>query len=346
MESFNQSQAMMLEGSRPTQVDRSSLTDSHDVFFTGKRGYFFFPPEIRNEIMRYILLPGDIYLKSHPILGAAGSNYHRKKYGCQFLATCSQAYREGHELYYSFNTFHLPPGPDSWIVQVFQSVQLKHRGMIQYLALNCSIYDLYFLDMIQEIGNCADCILRFTHPGHIGTLTIALSYSQAAGITLWELWLRKLDRMLQNFPGLKKLSVTFMDGDNPWLRQYFGLIPMPGNLADQDQEDKPNGPQAVDQDDKVYPMDTIHLSTDEIYLWLYEEAMKQGSFPDTYPPFSEAAYSTRERVENLIYWEIRQMDHEGGNGHRYPERRLLSSWAKDRMNGRMWPSRRTRRLGI
>ena len=358
MESSKQHQKM-LENTVPSQTNQSSsesrngnhLTDDHDAFFTGKRGYFFFPPEIRNEIMRLVLMPGDIYLKSSPIVGSSGSNYHRKKYGCQFLATCSRAYREGYELYYSFNTFHLPSGPEYWLRQVFQSVQPKHRVIIQYLAINCSVYDIHFPGTIQEIGDTADHILAPNHPDrNLGydTQIIVSSYCESAGVTLFELWLKKFDCVRINFPGLKQLSVTFMDGDNPWLHQYFGLEPRLENLADHDQENRPSGQQAgqqaIDQDDKVFPVDTIHLSSYDLYLaWMREEIMKY--YPSPFNPDSpliKAAYLTRKRAENHIRGEFWQIDHAGEKVHRYQERMLLtkSSWATDRLNGK-WPSSST-----
>lgn len=69
-----------------------------------KFSFFSFPPEIRNKITRYILVPGSVHLRRP-------KDQHRRNSGFQFLATCQQAYEEGHVFFYSLNTFYIPPGP-------------------------------------------------------------------------------------------------------------------------------------------------------------------------------------------------------------------------------------------
>ena len=130
------------------------------------------PPEIRNQIMEYVLAPGDIYLPAKPpsvvskarrTLRAADNveavvkriHYpylyevvqmyqalQPTKYGCQVLATCKQLYCEGYRIFYERNTFHLAPGPLSASSQYFDNLQAHHRALIKHVAIDTSILDL------------------------------------------------------------------------------------------------------------------------------------------------------------------------------------------------------------
>ena len=78
-----------------------------------KLSYFSLPGEVRNKIMDLVLVHGDV----HPYRPISKVDTHEpdsaanviSQPGIQLIATCKQAYKEGHVLFYSSNTFHLPP---------------------------------------------------------------------------------------------------------------------------------------------------------------------------------------------------------------------------------------------
>ncbi|KAI4137755.1 MAG: hypothetical protein L6R39_007115 [Caloplaca ligustica] len=59
-----------------------------------------------------------------------------------FLSVCHTAYKEGHPIFYSQNTFHLPHGPLSNTRDYFDDVKPEHRELIRKMILNISIHDL------------------------------------------------------------------------------------------------------------------------------------------------------------------------------------------------------------
>lgn len=153
--------------------------------------YTSLPAEIRNLIMEYALVPGDVYpcndaaarertskqssSSSGKLLRAAGffkrpSAQHVKmikiggveygvrsssdggnddgkkqqqvQSGIQLLKTCKAAYRDGYRIFYSSNTFHLPPGSVSDLENWFQKMKPEHRSLIKSVCLTFSIKDI------------------------------------------------------------------------------------------------------------------------------------------------------------------------------------------------------------
>lgn len=145
--------------------------------------YFALPAEIRNHIMEYILVPGDIYIRpaqrarraqqpwkspspqpkrfvnaistlfrhspSQPQRRVTDTTefslngqFAIQQSGFQLLATCKQAYNEGHYMFYAMNTFHWPPGPvnntDGW----YADLQPEHRSMIKTIFIDLNLFDL------------------------------------------------------------------------------------------------------------------------------------------------------------------------------------------------------------
>ena len=101
-----------------------------------KLSYFSLPGEIRNKIMNLVLVPGDVYPHApvpdtstrEPV---AAANVQSRS-GVQLIATCRQAYDEGHALFYSSNTFHLPA------IMTFEwsdRLQHKHRRLIKRIGI-------------------------------------------------------------------------------------------------------------------------------------------------------------------------------------------------------------------
>ena len=316
-------------------------TDNHEVFFTGKRGYLFFPPEIRNAIMKLLLQPGNIYMKPQPIMGTRGSKYHQTQYGVQLLATCHQAYQEGHELYYSSNIFHLPSGPHRWSEKLSKQLQPNNLAMIQYVAIDCSVYDLHYFGVQRKIEQATDHMVMDTQDFEpplskqdFSELVseLVITYMFEASDTLVDLWKAKFAYARYNFPSLKKLRVTFREAGDPWLFQYFGLEPQLewGHLP----EDQLSGHQrTLDQDpDPDEPFTTIDLSPADLAF----------AHLDRETPLTEAL--DRARRQALDYLESDFMYIRGvGESYEREDYMLLakSTWAIDRMSGRgiRWSTR-------
>ena len=101
-----------------------------------KLSYFSLPGEIRNKIMNLVLVPGDVYpytpvSKISTRTPVSGANVHSRS-GVQLIATCRQAYHEGHALFYTSNIFHLPA------IMTFEwadRLQPKHRSLIKRIGI-------------------------------------------------------------------------------------------------------------------------------------------------------------------------------------------------------------------
>ena len=101
-----------------------------------KLSYFSLPGEIRNKIMNLVLVPGDVYphtpvSNTSSLIPISAANV-RSRSGVQLLATCRQAYDEGHALFYSSNTFHLPA------TETFDwpdRLQPKHKCLIKRIGI-------------------------------------------------------------------------------------------------------------------------------------------------------------------------------------------------------------------
>ena len=59
-----------------------------------------------------------------------------------FLATCQQAYKEGHKMYYSENTFHMPPGSLEEMTLLLNNIRPECLAMMKHVELNFSLLDL------------------------------------------------------------------------------------------------------------------------------------------------------------------------------------------------------------
>lgn len=67
--------------------------------------------------------------------------------GFQLLATCKQAYQEGHRLFYDDNVFHIPRGPVSNTREWLNKIRLEHKDMIRAVCVTMSLADLTPLAM-------------------------------------------------------------------------------------------------------------------------------------------------------------------------------------------------------
>ena len=90
--------------------------------------------------MDLVLVPGDVY----PCRSVSKTSSDTKANvvsppGIQLLATCKQAYNEGHELFYSSNAFHLPP---TMTFEWSNGLQAKHKAMVKRINITLGLDDL------------------------------------------------------------------------------------------------------------------------------------------------------------------------------------------------------------
>ena len=78
----------------------------------------------------------------HPRFFKLGGGPTEQQQGFQLLATCKTVYEERCRMFYSQNTFYVPPGPIVIASHYFEHLQLKHRNLIRYLVLSFTVADL------------------------------------------------------------------------------------------------------------------------------------------------------------------------------------------------------------
>lgn len=110
--------------------------------------YLPFPPELRNKILFLALTGGHVYLRSsfssqklsHKSTSANSS--FKSAPAVNLLATCRQAYDEGHVMFYSENVFHLPRGRCAEMEKMLAKIKPEHLAMMKYVVLRLSPLDL------------------------------------------------------------------------------------------------------------------------------------------------------------------------------------------------------------
>ena len=107
--------------------------------------------------MELVLCPGHIYFPPPTSPNQSPELRPKSHYGFQLLATCQQAYEEGHKLYYASNIFHLPPGPFVHTLNILQSIQPMHLDLIKKFVIDLNFVDLWGCDMTQV---CSDAVKR------------------------------------------------------------------------------------------------------------------------------------------------------------------------------------------
>lgn len=105
-----------------------------------KLSYFSLPGEVPNKIMHLVLVYGDVF----PCGSVSKTSSDTKANvasppGIQLLATCNKAYNEGHELFYSSNTFHLPP---TMTFEWSNELQAKHKAMVKRISITLGLEEL------------------------------------------------------------------------------------------------------------------------------------------------------------------------------------------------------------
>ena len=109
--------------------------------------YFSLPAEIRNQITSFALTGGHVYLEAKSYPRKLRSNDRKPLNGpsapaANFLATCRQAYAEGHVMFYTQNTFHLPIGSLEETKEVLAKIKPEHVAMMRNVTLGLTLLDL------------------------------------------------------------------------------------------------------------------------------------------------------------------------------------------------------------
>jgi len=151
------------------------------------------PPETRNKIMEFVLVPGEIH-----------SPYSRT--GVQLLATSRQNYEEGHVMYYSDNIFHIPRG--RCYLQLLVAYSKKHLKLIRHVNFTCTI-----LDIFEEL---------FLNPTKVRTHEIQETELRRAIRILPGRWIFKKLYIQRTFPNLEDLRADFPDCNLLRARQKLG----------------------------------------------------------------------------------------------------------------------------
>lgn len=107
--------------------------------------------------------------------------------GVQLLATCRQAYAEGHGMYYSLNTFHLPCGSAQKALEYFEGLDTKHLHMIQSVALRLSLKDL-----TPTVFYAIEQAMRMEAISGSSRSTTGNAWARWASIYVQVVWRRKL----------------------------------------------------------------------------------------------------------------------------------------------------------
>ena len=145
--------------------------------------YFSLPGEVRNKIMNYVLVPGDIYPRS-PVSETPTRNPDApfkagSRPGVQLIATCKQAYHEGHSLLYSLNTFHLPPTTTFlWA----DRLQAKHKALVKRISITLGLNESTPA-MLNQIESSMSKRVRQKH---------GILWAEEISDALVELWKSKL----------------------------------------------------------------------------------------------------------------------------------------------------------
>lgn len=197
--------------------------------------YTSLPAEIRNAIMEYALIPGDVYPSpkepkptsthsSRKLLRAVfkrppptfktktGGADHPvaattpKQPGFHLLTTCKEAYQDGHYMFYTLNTFHLPAGSardaDTWLTHL----PPHHRSLIKSAALTFSLADLTPAVLVEM-----DTKWLWDLPASTRRYERRVVF-EVAYILCWRFWQDKL-RWLRRWEALETVVLERADGE-------------------------------------------------------------------------------------------------------------------------------------
>lgn len=185
--------------------------------------YFSLPPEIRNEIMRHVLVPGDVHIRGTEKRGVKAKIQHAwdavhqlpEDYpkppavpslpGFQMLATCKLIYGQYHETFYSSNTFFFAPGPFKETLKYYTlSLQPEHVNMISSIGVTLGLEDLTpaVFKKVHEIMS--------HNLGSLPSYSVGREWGFTVQVHLSDIWQRKLG-FLGSVQGLKMVKLATKD---------------------------------------------------------------------------------------------------------------------------------------
>lgn len=195
--------------------------------------YLKLPPELRNKIMSYALVPCRVYLRpslhegDDTTINTRIQHWYRNRSvpNLQLLATCKQIYAEGHGIFYSSNTFCIPPGVNHNILSYFERLQPQHRAMIKSIGIGMGIDDLTLkaLERLEE-ESWADFS---SHEGW-GPPGLGMIVSARAKHMMYRICEQKI-HVLGHYPGFSpavELSVILVDHDDQEVPCSDLLVPV------------------------------------------------------------------------------------------------------------------------
>lgn len=187
--------------------------------------YLSLPAQIRNKIIKYVLLPGDIHIRAAKKNGVKAKVYRvwdeLRRFpngggdreflkppppmpGFQILATCKSIYGLYHERFYALNTFFLPPGPlDETLKHFFKHLQPEHVNMISRVGIRLGVEDLTpagFKDVEDFMSRVRRCSLA-------GERRVGREWADTVHLRLLHIWYEKL-AFLRKIRGLKMVKVV------------------------------------------------------------------------------------------------------------------------------------------
>ena len=211
--------------------------------------YCDLPAEIRNQIMRHALVPGQIHIRPRAVteLNAERLVMHRSvlpkplylvkiilleklsslrewmqpspssstiqvkptvaESGYQLLATCSQAYGEGHHWFYSLNTFYVPRGPLAYTTEYFSNLQPNHIALINSIGIRFGLQDL--TSECLEAVDCRGKALGLDPHSRDGSIT--LQWTNLALRAVEDIWKAKL-RWIRDWTTLERVVLESRTG--------------------------------------------------------------------------------------------------------------------------------------
>lgn len=215
---LNPSITMFKVASRLCKSGSTALAQQRQVKFD----YFSLPGEIRNEIMRHVVVPGEVHIRTTKEHGVKAKiqrlcdamlgfpRGHQKiptlpsLPGFQMLATCKLVYGQYHEMFYSSNTFFLPPGPlDETLKHFSDNLQTEHVYMISRIGVTLGLQDLTptVFKQVQDI---------MSHNLGLPTNQMGRAWGTAVEVHLSDMWKQKVNLLR----GIRRLKMVKLATDD------------------------------------------------------------------------------------------------------------------------------------
>lgn len=172
--------------------------------------YYTLPGEIRNKIMEYLFVPGELHLRVPPADARkrirptnAWRRWHGNP-GLSFMRSCRTARQEGLQYYYAQNTFYLPPGDIKATLPFFDVLEPHYAAMIKSLGVGIRITD-------ESLGIFDTAVKEANWQAH-SRYSVALMQADSLATTIankvQQVWLTKLD-WIRNCDGYDQIKIQY-----------------------------------------------------------------------------------------------------------------------------------------